>query len=165
MRTLLSAARVAILAGLGLCARAEVELPYLISEHMVVQRELPVHVWGKAGPGEAVSVEFRGAERRARADALGRWRVYLPPGDAGGPFAMTIRGTNTIVLRDVLVGEVWVAAGQSNMEWPIAWAGNAKEEIAVSAHPRIRLVRAMHRVSDYPMPDLVGQMWRECSPE
>lgn len=165
MRTLFLTARVATLAALSLCARAEVALPYLISEHMVVQRELPVHIWGKAEPGEAVSVAFRGVERRANADALGRWSIYLPPGAAGGPFPMTIRGNNTIVFRDILVGEVWVASGQSNMEWPIAWAGNAKAEIAASAHPRIRLVRAMHKVSDYPQPDLVGHMWRECSPE
>jgi sialate O-acetylesterase len=158
--------RVAALAAvLVFCGRATVKLPYLIADHMVVQRGLPVHIWGRAEPGESVSVTFRDAERRTAADALGRWDVYLPPGDGGGPFTMTIRGANTIVLRDVLVGEVWVASGQSNMEWPVAWAGNAQAEIASAKYPRIRLVRAAHKVSEYPAENLVGQMWRECTPE
>jgi sialate O-acetylesterase len=166
MNLWLRGARVAALAAaLAFCARADVVLPYLIADHMVVQRGLPVHIWGMAEPGEAVSVAFRGAERRAAADALGRWSVSLPPGDAGGPFAMTIRGANTISLADVLVGDVWVASGQSNMEWPLARAANAQREIAAAKFPRIRLVRAMHKTSEYPARDLVGEMWRECTPE
>ena len=143
-------------------ASAEVALPYLIADHMVVQRGLPVHVWGKAEPGEHVTVRFRGEERTAVTDSLGRWSVYLRPGEAGGPFTMTINHT---VLRDVLVGDVWVASGQSNMEWPLQWAGAANATIAGARHPRMRLVHAMHKVSEYPMEDLVGQMWRECTPE
>jgi sialate O-acetylesterase len=146
-------------------ASAAVTLPYLIASHMVVQRGLPVHVWGKAEPGEAVAVAFRGAEVRTAADALGQWSVYLPPGDAGGPFAMTIEGTNRIALDDVLVGDVWVASGQSNMEWPVGWAADAERETAAASHPRIRLVRAMHKTSEYPVEQLVGEMWRECTPE
>lgn len=153
----------ALAVALGCCAHAEIKLPYLIADHMVVQRGLPVHIWGRAEPGEAVAVEFRGTERRAVTDSLGRWSVFLPSGEAGGPFRMTIRGSNTITLEDVLVGEVWVASGQSNMEWPLAGAANAQAEIAAAAHPRIRLVRAMHKISEYPVGDLVGQMWRECS--
>jgi sialate O-acetylesterase len=144
------------------CVRAEIKLPYLIADHMVVQRGLPVHIWGKADPGERVTVAFRGQDRAAVTDSLGRWSVYLPPGEAGGPFAMTI---NRTVLNDVLVGDVWVASGQSNMEWPIAWAADAKAEATAARHPRIRLVRAMHKVSEYPVENLVGEMWRECTPE
>ena len=84
-------------------AQAAVKLPYLLADHMVVQRDKPVHVWGKADPGEQVRVAFRGAERTVETDALGRWSVYLPPGDAGGPFQLTI---NQITLNDVLVGDV-----------------------------------------------------------
>jgi sialate O-acetylesterase len=154
----------ALAAALVCCARADIKLPYLIADHMVVQRRAPVHIWGRAEPGEAVTVGFRGAERRAVTDPLGRWSVYLPPGEAGGPFPMTIRGANAITLEDVLVGEVWVASGQSNMEWPLARAADGQATIAAAARPRIRLVRAMHKISEYPVGDLVGQMWRECSP-
>jgi len=146
-------------------ARADIQLPYLIADHMVVQRDSPVHIWGKAEPGEAVSVAFRGAAATSVTDALGQWSVYLSPGGAGGPFPMTIRGANTVELGDILVGDVWVASGQSNMEWPIAWAGGAQDEIAHARFPRIRLVRAMHKVSEYPLDNLVGEMWRECTPE
>src|SRR4051812_22424389 len=93
-----------VLAILASSARAGITLPYLIADHMVVQRGLPVHVWGKADPGEAVVVSFRGDERRSTTDALGRWSVHLPPGDAGGPFEMTIRGATVQTLKDVLVG-------------------------------------------------------------
>src|SRR6185369_17892882 len=95
----------------AVCGRAEIKLPYLIADHMVVQRGLPVHIWGKADPGERVAVTFRGENRNAVTDSLGRWSVYLPPGEAGGPFTLTI---NMTVLSDVLVGDVWVASGQSN---------------------------------------------------
>lgn len=146
-------------------ARAAVTLPYLIADRMVVQRGLPVHIWGKADPGEIVAVAFRGNQRRSTADALGRWSVHLPPGDAGGPFEMTVRGSTAHTLKDVLVGDVWVASGQSNMEWPMNRAADAGREIAAARHPQIRLVRAMHKTSEYPVDDLVGEMWRECSPE
>lgn len=144
---------------------ANVTLPYILADHMVVQRGLPVHVWGKAAPGENVSVAFRGHTRVATADATGRWSLYLPPGEAGGPFDLTVTGANTITLRDVLVGDVWIAAGQSNMEWPVAWAAKPEAEAAAANYPRIRLVRTMHKVSHYPVDNLVGQMWAPCSPE
>ena len=153
------------LAVLASSAHAAVTLPYLIADHMVVQRGLPVHVWGKADPGEVVAVTFRGSERRSTTDSLGRWSVHLPPGDAGGPFEMTIRGAATHTLNDVLVGDVWVASGQSNMEWPMNRSADAAREIAGARHPRIRLVRAMHKTSEYPVEDLSGEMWRECSPQ
>ena len=143
-------------------AAAEIRLPYLIADHMVLQRRRPVHIWGKAEPAERVTVAFRGQQREAVTDALGRWSVYLPPGEAGGPFSLSI---NRIVLSDVLVGDVWVASGQSNMEWPNAWAADPQTVIAAASHPRIRLVRAMHKVSEFPVENLVGEMWRECTPE
>jgi sialate O-acetylesterase len=155
----------ALFIALACAARAEVALPYLIADRMVIQRGLPVHIWGRAEPGEAITVEFRGDTRRAATDLLGRFSVYLPPGAAGGPFSMVVSGTNTITLQDILVGDVWVAAGQSNMEWPIAWAGDARTELAQARYPRIRLVRATHKVSDYPMPDLNAELWRACTPE
>jgi sialate O-acetylesterase len=151
-----------LLALFAIPLHAEIKLPYLIADHMVLQRDLPVHIWGKADPGEPVTATFRGASRTAITDALGRWSIYLPPGAAGGPFTLTL---NHMTLTDILVGDVWVASGQSNMEWPNAWAADPQAVIAAANHPRIRLVRAMHKVSDYPVENLVGEMWRECTPQ
>src|SRR5208282_1907189 len=100
----------------GICS-AEVTLPSLWSDHVVVQRGLPVHVWGKALAGEQVTVHFRNAISTGTADKLGQWDLYMPPGEAGGPFTMEIQGANRIVLSDILVGDVWLASGQSNMEF------------------------------------------------
>jgi sialate O-acetylesterase len=161
--------RVFVRAGLALllacAARADVKLPTLLADHMVVQRQVAVHIWGKAEPGEKVTVAFRGDSRQATTGELGLWEVFLPPGEAGGPFELTVQGRNTIVLKDVLVGDVWIAAGQSNMEWPIRWAAKPEEEAAAANYPRIRLFRAMHRVSEYAYDDLWGKPWAACNPE
>lgn len=157
--------QVLLAAAISAAAMAEVRLPALVADHMVVQRGSPVHVWGSAEPGEKVAVSFRGETRETAADSLGQWSVRLRPGEAGGPFELTVAGRNTIVLRDVVVGEVWIAAGQSNMEWPMRLAASPEADIAAARRPRIRLYRAMHRVSEYPLDDLYGKAWAECSPE
>ncbi len=149
----------------AIAAHANVTLPAVLAEHMVMQRGLPVHVWGTAEPGESVAVEFRGETGNASADSLGRWSVYLGPVEAGGPFALTVKGQNTIELKDVLVGDVWVASGQSNMEMRVRDTANAQEEIAGAKFPRIRLFQALHKVSDYPLEEIAAHTWVECSPE
>ena len=148
-----------------LAVRANVTLPEVLGEHMVLQRGLPVHIWGAADPGESVAVEFRGETRTATADELGRWSVSLPPVEPGGPFELTIKGRNTIVLQDVLVGDVWVASGQSNMEMRVQSTANAQAEIADANYPRMRLFQALHKVSDYPLEDIAAHTWASCSPE
>lgn len=155
----------ALLALAGFRGAAEVRLPAILTDHMVIQRGLPVHFWGSAEPGESVSVNFRGANRNTAADSLGRWNVYLPPGEAGGPFDVEIKGSNTVSLHDVLAGDVWIASGQSNMEMEVSSAKNAQAEIAAAKFPRIRLFQADHKVSDYPLDDIAGHGWMECSPE
>ena len=146
-------------------ALADVRLPSVLGDHMVVQQDVPVHVWGWAAPSERVSVTFRGASRSTVADDLGRWSVYLPPGAAGGPFELAIQGGNNILLRDILVGEVWVASGQSNMEWPLERANDAQNEIASANHPRIRLFRIKNNSSEYPLDDAAAEPWVVCTPE
>jgi sialate O-acetylesterase len=144
---------------------ADVTLPTLIAEHMVIQRGLPVHIWGKAAPDEAVSVTFRGETQAAKADPFGRWSVHLAPGEAGGPFGLTVKGNNTIEFRDVLVGDVWVASGQSNMEFKLRQGDNAAAEIAAAKYPKIRRTTITRKVSDYPVDDAPGQPWMESTPE
>ncbi len=149
----------------GMVLSAQVTLPKVLANHMVVQRDLPVHVWGMATAGEEVSVTFRGETRSAQAGDLGRWSVYLSPGAAGGPFQMTVRGTpaagggdaasaQTITLDDVLVGDVWVASGQSNMEFEMYKAATADQDLPRAANPRIRLLLVNRCASDYEQDDI-----------
>lgn len=144
---------------------AEVTLPSLLADHMVVQRGLPVHVWGRAAEHESVSVTFRGETQTTAADELGRWSLYLAPGEAGGPFPMTVKGTNTIQLNDILVGDVWVASGQSNMEFPMKELATPAAEISGAQYPKIRIFRVEHRPSDYPRSDVEAKTWALCTPE
>jgi len=146
-----------------LAARAEVGLPALLADHMVIQRGLPVHVWGKAAEGESVSVIFRGNTRSTTADSIGRWSVYLPPVEAGGPFELTIQGNNRITLKDVMVGDVWVASGRSNMEFPVKEAINAPAEMAGADHSGIRLFHVKNKVAHYPLDDVAAEPWTSCT--
>src|SRR5215472_9523194 len=107
-------------------ASAQVKLPKVLSDHMVIQRDLPAHVWGRATPGEQVTVTFRNETKTVTAGPLGHWNAYLKPGAAGGPFEMSVSaagGTGSpTVIHDILVGDLWIASGQSNMEFPMEWA-------------------------------------------
>jgi len=155
---------------------AQVTLPKILTSHMVVQRDLPVHLWGMAAPGEEVRVSFRGETRATKAGDLGRWSVYLKPGAAGGPFQMTVEGApapeggnatpaQTITLDDVLVGDVWLASGQSNMEFEMRKAATADADLLHAANPRIRLLVVKHRASDYTQDDIETEGWAASSPE
>jgi sialate O-acetylesterase len=146
-------------------AGAEVSLPAVLGEHMVVQREIPLHVWGQAAPGETVTASFRGESRSVAADELGRFGLYLPPSAAGGPFTLTVSASNTIRLDDVWVGDVWVAAGQSNMELTLDEAEGAAAEIPQARHPEVRFLRAEHRTSSFPLADVATDGWKVCTPE
>ena len=120
---------------------------------------------GQSLPDEAVAVTFRGATQSTKADALGRWSVYLAPGTAGGPFDLTVKGNNTIAFTDILVGDVWVASGQSNMEFKLRQADNATTEIAAAKYPKIRRTLIDRKVADYPMEDVTGQPWTDINPD
>ena len=145
---------------------ASVRLPALFADHMVIQRDEPVHVWGNADSGESVTIEFRGAQRTVTADAFGQWSVQLPPGEAGGPFALIIHASNTLTLQDVMVGDVWIASGQSNMGFALREAKNAQQEIAGANLPTVRLMNVKQRYADYPQDDLAVTMpWSLCAPD
>ncbi|HRX86284.1 MAG TPA: 9-O-acetylesterase, partial [Phycisphaerae bacterium] len=134
-------------------AVADVRLPALLADDMVVQRDQPIVLWGWADPGEQVTANLDADRASATADAAGRWRIELPARPAGGPVEITIAGNNTHTLHNVLIGDVWLCSGQSNMEMKVANAGNADEEIRNADHPQIRLfsyprVKAIARVCD-----------------
>ncbi len=145
-------------------ACAEVKLPSLISDRMVLQQGMPVAVWGKAEPGESITVEFRGQKSGDTAGQDGNWRVWLLPLEAGGPFEMKISGKNEITLKEIMVGEVWVCSGQSNMEWQVARALNGEQEAAQADNPEISLFKVKHAVSNTPQDDFSGK-WEIASPE
>jgi sialate O-acetylesterase len=156
--------RVLLLTASAAVLHADVRLPALLSDHMVLQRGVPLRFWGNADPGERIQVSFRGVERSVVADANGRWELFLPPQSAGGPDTVQITGRNRIALADVLTGDVWLASGQSNMEWRVRHSKGASEEIAAASHPRIRLFHVPFRVAETPQSD-VQASWKICSPE
>jgi sialate O-acetylesterase len=143
---------------------ADVRLPAIVSDHMLVQQAAPVRIWGQADPGEGVRVEFQGQKVSAKADAAGKWMVFLAPLKAGGPAEMTIAGNNTITIHDVLVGDVWIGSGQSNMEMGMSRVNNAEQEIAAANFPEIRLFTVKKKVSETPLDDVEGA-WSPCTPE
>ena len=152
----------------ALTASAEVKLPNVIGSGMVLQRDLPVPVWGWAEPGEKVSVSFAGQNESTKAGDDGKWMVKLSALKASAkPASLTIKGSNEIKLENILVGEVWICSGQSNMEWSIRQSMNAKEEIEASNHPNIRLFNVPgHKVSPLPKERLaIPAKWTTCSPQ
>jgi sialate O-acetylesterase len=145
-----------------LSVRADVRLHALFSDNMVLQRDAPVPVWGWADEGEEVTVRF--ALQTVKTVARnGRWMVHLDRLNGGGPTELRVSGKNTVVLRNVLVGEVWVASGQSNMEWLMRATLNAPSEVAAAANPKVRLFTVPKLKADAPV-DNVAAAWQECTP-
>src|SRR5437773_7544421 len=152
------------LLALALPAGATVKLPAVLSDRMVLQQGSPVRIWGWADPGEAVSVTFLGQKPSTVADSAGKWKVYLKPLSAGGPYKMTVSGQNTIALSDILVGEVWIGSGQSNMGVTVARAANPEQEIANANYSLIRLFKVKLTVAPEPAEGVQGS-WQFCNPE
>ncbi len=145
--------------------RAEVRLAGFLGDNMVLQRENPVKIWGWADKGETVTVAFNGQVRATRADKAGAWSVTLDPMAAGGPYVLDVKGKgNALKYTDILVGDVWLCSGQSNMEWPVSYSANAEQEIAAADHPAIRVLNVARRPHRVPQDDVPGQ-WTVCSPQ
>ena len=146
-------------------AAADVRLPGLFSDHMVLQRDKPLAVWGSADAGEKVSVGLAEQTVTTTADASGSWSVKLEALPAGGPHEMTVTANNKLTFRDVLVGDVWLCSGQSNMQWPLKNATNGDAEVAAAIHPRLRLMTIKPTTSLTQMLDPPTAGWLECNPE
>lgn len=143
-----------------------VKLSPLFTDGVVLQRQATLPVWGTASPGSAVTVSFRGVTRSGRADANGGWRVVLPPQAAGGPFTLTVKsGGSTVTLHDVLVGDVWVASGQSNMEFTLAQATTGKAAVAAAHDSLLRHFYFPHAWSPAPKTEVQGGPWNPADPE
>ncbi len=161
----------AVLMGVS-TAQANVRLPAVISNNMVLQKDIPLPIWGWADAGETVTVTLGESMATAKADAAGKWKVTLPAQKtAGGPHEMIVAGKNAIKISNILIGEVWAGSGQSNMQWSVAASQNAKEEIAAANYPKIRILVIPLIPSGTPIDDVQpypGQQrpqWLECSPQ
>lgn len=145
-------------------ARAEVKLQSIFSDNMMLQRSVRAPIWGKANPGEAVTVKIAGQSATAKAGKDGRWEVRLKPIAPGGPYDLIVSGKNKIVVKNVMVGEVWLCAGQSNMVMKVSQCQNAPAEIAGASFPTIRCYTTKLAASPKPLTDTVGK-WEVCSPK
>ncbi len=153
---------VLLIGGAGLVT-AEVRLPGVFSDHMVLQQELRLPIWGWADDGERVTVSFRGRTVSTTA-RNGAWMVRLPRQKAGGPFTLVVQGNNQIEFKDVLVGEVWICSGQSNMEWPMSRSFEPDADITNSANPRLRLLTVPKLRAESPTNNFEAA-WVPCGPD
>ncbi len=143
--------------------RADVRINGLFTDGAVLQSDRPIPVWGTAEEGETVTVELRG-QRAAAVARNGTWMVRLSAMRAGGPYKLNVRGHNRIALTDILIGEVYLCGGQSNIEWPLALAANGTEAVAEARDPMLRLYSVPRRYSETPLADVSGR-WQACTPE
>lgn len=144
-------------------ARADVKLHGLFSDNMVLQQNVPITIWGWADDGEEVTIHFRNQEVKTMAKE-GKWKVQLKKLKAGGPDELKVSAKNNFIFKNVLVGEVWVASGQSNMEWPMRASFDPTNEIAKTANPNVRLYTVPKLKAANPVTD-VKASWQECTPQ
>jgi len=155
---------ISLLFGIG-TTWADVKLPAIFNDHMVLQRNAPIRIWGWAEVGEEVSVTLGGKTKTTTANSTEKWQVTLAEIGLGEAMTLTVRGNNTIKLQDVVMGEVWICSGQSNMEWSFQRnVINKEAEIAAADYAQIRLITVPHKTAHMPQADFEGQ-WTPCSPE
>jgi sialate O-acetylesterase len=143
-----------------------IKLPKIFTNSMVLQRDQKIPVWGWASPGREIIVHLKNQEQKIKADAFGKWLIYLKPERAGGPFRLIVSGTKEkIVIDDVLIGDVWICSGQSNMSFTVKRSKNAEEEIKFADNNFIRQFYVQQSVSMQPEQDVKGGEWKICTPE
>jgi len=143
---------------------AQVKLPLLFSNNMVLQQGIEIPVWGWASPGEKITVTIDKTVASAKTTKDGKWSLKFPAMEYGGPHKMTVTGKNTVTFENIMIGEVWVCSGQSNMEFHLITAKNGEAEIAASDYPDIRLFTVKKRISQNPQDQLEDGEWLKCSP-
>jgi sialate O-acetylesterase len=156
---------ISMLSGASWPALADPVLPNLIADHMVVQRDREIHIWGSADAGENIAVTLAGNKSSIKTDSAGHWSLLLPPMPAGGPFTLAIQGKKTIAFKDVMIGEVWVASGQSNMTFALNDSVGGAEEVAKADCPQIRLFTVPKKIALQAQPNTREATWQICSPE
>ena len=152
------------MSGVATIARADVRLPAIFSDHMVLQRDAIVPVWGWAEPGEKVTVSIAGQTKAATTDASGKWSVKLDKVSTGEALTLVVTGKNTNTVNDVLVGEVWLGSGQSNMQMWMKSVRDLEQEKAAAKFPQLRMFTVKRHETVTPQQDCEGE-WVLCSPE
>ena len=143
---------------------ANVQLPKVFSDHMVLQRDKNITIWGWAAAKEKVTVQFNKQSKSVVAGKDGQWKVILNPEVAGGPYQLVVKGKNTITLSDILMGDVWICSGQSNMEWSVSASADPANEIKAGNYPTIRHIKIPNVVAGSPQADIKSGAWEVCSP-
>jgi sialate O-acetylesterase len=146
----------------SLSLHAQIIMPEIFADNMVLQRNTLIPVWGQSAPGEKIEVRFNKQIKSTRADRNGKWMVKLDSENAGGPHELVVKGKNTIQIKNVLIGEVWLCSGQSNMEWTVGQSYNAKKEIASTDYPSIRQIKIPHSISTLPQTEFKTNGWKVC---
>jgi len=144
---------------------ADPSLPTLFSDHMVLEQGREIHVWGKADPVEPITAILGEHRSNATADAHGNWSLHLPAMPAGGPFILTVRGKKEILIKDVLIGEVWLASGQSNMTFSLDGSEGAATEVPKANYSQIRLFTVPKKIAVTPQADTLPAHWEICTPD
>ena len=143
---------------------AQVKPAAIFSDHMVLQRNKPIRIWGDAAAGEKITVSLNGKIAKAKAGKDGSWQVNLPAMTHGGPYTLSVKGKNEVTFNDVLIGEVWLCSGQSNMEWIVKNSDSATKEIANANYPQIRQIAVPKATSLTPIKNIRSASWEICSP-
>jgi sialate O-acetylesterase len=144
---------------------ADVRLPNIFGDNMILQRDKPIPVWGWADKNEKITIQFNQQTQIVKADKNGQWKVLLHPEKAGGPYNLSVKGKNALTLHDILMGDVWICSGQSNMEFHVNDVFNADKEKAASANPEIRHFYLPKDISATPKTDVKQSAWLPASPE
>lgn len=149
----------------SLNVQAKVVLPTIYSDGMVLQRNQPIRIWGQAAPKEKVIVTFAGQQQVVNANTDGHWETRLSPLKEGGPYELQVLGKeNQIEIKDILIGDVWLCSGQSNMQWVVNNVTNAEVEKKNANYPQIRTLNVPRRMELVPI-DTINAKWTVCSPE
>ena len=170
LRTQRITTKLGIALGLACCllasaAQADVTLPNVFGDHMVLQQAQKNRVWGKAAAGEEITVTIEKQKQSATADQDGKWQVTLDPLPVGGPYEMNVKGKNEIKFSDILVGEVWICSGQSNMQWPVNASNDADLEKLAAKFPKLRMINFPQVGTQEPIWSHDDRQWQVCTPE
>ncbi len=160
MKQLLLLMTLLMSAGNQLCAT--VRLPQFFTHNMVLQRNAPIPVWGWAAANEKIVVQLHGQTKTVKANKNGEWKLLLDAESAGGPYQLQVKGQNTHTFNNVLIGEVWLCSGQSNMEWTVAQSSTAKQTMAKASNPFIRHIKVLRQISALPQNDAATSGWQLC---